>query len=78
MMDNKRGALRAFKHQITQVSVDRQDLTAIVDRLAQTKQDISLHIQLVHFELRINAHQKVAVDIKIVAETNHVAKVTLY
>lgn len=76
-MDKERGAIQAFKHQITQGSAERQDLAAIMDRLGQAKQDLALRIQLVNVGLTMNAQQAIAVNIRLVEDINHVVQKTL-
>jgi hypothetical protein len=76
-MDKERSALKAFKHQITQGSAEREDLAVIVRQLGRAKQDLTLHIQLVHVGLTMNNQEAIAVNIDLVEEINRVVQSTL-
>ncbi|KAL2208023.1 hypothetical protein CC79DRAFT_1357557 [Sarocladium strictum] len=76
-MDKERSAIRAFTHQITSGSSERQDLTAILRLLGRAKQDLTLHIQLVQVGLTMNAQKAITVNIELVEEINRMVQRTL-
>ena len=76
-MSIDRGTLKAFKHQVMQGASERQDLAAIVERLAKAKQDLGLHIQLVHVGLTMDANRAIGVNLRLVEEMNEVVRTVL-